>query len=498
MHISAFLRAAILPTALVAVTIGYTDTSLARSRWHRDNNSAPVITGTPQETVAPGEIYFFLPQVTDKDATDSHTFKVKGKPTWTTFDEQTGALKGQPGPGDIGKYRRIRIGVSDGTEYAELPPFDIDVAEPASTVNHPPQIAGTPPGITKTRTGYTFTPDASDEDSDPLTFSIRNKPAWASFNAGRGTLEGMPEDGDAGTYDNIEIGVTDGQATTTLPAFSITVETSNSAPTIAGNPPATVTAGQDYAFQPQASDADGDTLTFSISGKPSWASFDDRTGLLSGRPTASDVNTYAGIRISVSDGQASASLSSFSITVAAGNRAPTIAGSPPTSVTAEQDYAFQPQASDADGDTLTFSISGKPSWASFDGRTGLLAGRPTAADVNSYTGIRISVSDGQATTALPTFAIDVVQSSNGAVTLSWTPPTTNTDGSPLVGLSGYVIGYGQAAGQYTESLSIANPGITSAMIENLGPATWHFAVKAVTDSGSESDYSNEAIKTIPQ
>ena len=88
------------------------------------------------------------------------------------------------------------------------------------------------------------------------------------------------------------------------------------------------------------------------------------------------------------------------------------------------------------------------------------------------------------------------QNANGAVTLSWTPPTTNTDGSPLQGLNGYVIAYGQVSGQYTESVTITNPGITSAVIEQLVPATWHFAVKATTDSGAESDYSVEAVKTI--
>jgi hypothetical protein len=54
--------------------------------------------------------------------------------------------------------------------------------------------------------------------------------------------------------------------------------TQNSAPVIAGSPAASVRAGSAFAFTPTASDADGDTLTFSISGAPAWASFNAQTG----------------------------------------------------------------------------------------------------------------------------------------------------------------------------------------------------------------------------
>src|SRR5215475_12126242 len=45
---------------------------------------------------------------------------------------------------------------------------------------------------------------------------------------------------------------------------------------------------------------------------------------------------------------------------------PTISGTPPGSVLQNTAYSFQPSASDPNGDKLTFSISGKPAWASFD------------------------------------------------------------------------------------------------------------------------------------
>ena len=59
--------------------------------------------------------------------------------------------------------------------------------------------------------------------------------------------------------------------------------------------------------------------------------------------------------------------------VPATNKVPTIAGSPETSVTANTAYSFTPTANDDEGETLTFSITGKPDWADFDTSTGKIA-----------------------------------------------------------------------------------------------------------------------------
>lgn len=92
----------------------------------------------------------------------------------------------------------------------------------------------------------------------------------------------------------------------------------NTPPTISGSPRTSVELGSPYFFRPTAGDVDGDDLTFSIGGKPSWAQFNPGTGQLSGTPTAnSHVGTTGSIWISVSDGEAAANLRSFMITVTA-------------------------------------------------------------------------------------------------------------------------------------------------------------------------------------
>lgn len=178
------------------------------------------------------------------------------------------------------------------------------------------------------------------------------------------------------------------------------------------------------------------------------------------------------------------------------NVAPVIAGTPTKAINAGQAYSFAPSASDANGDTIAFSIQNKPSWASFDTTTGRLSGTPTAANVGTYSNVVISVSDATHTTSLAAFAINVTAISTGSATLSWTPPTQNTDGTTLTNLSGYKIYYGTSASAMTQVITISNTGVVQYVVDNLSPATWYFAVKAVSANGVESDFSATVSKTI--
>jgi hypothetical protein len=276
----------------------------------------------------------------------------------------------------------------------------------------------------------------------------------------------------------------------------------NQPPTISGTPSTTGTVGVAYSFQPSATDPEGQSLRFTVSNRPAWASFSTSTGRLSGTPTVA--GTFSSIRISVSDGKRSKSLSAFTITVASAgsalpvvNQPPTITGAPVTSATAGQPYSFRPTAQDADADPLTFSMQNKPAWATFDASNGTLYGTPSGANVATFANIVISASDGRASASLPAFAITVAAATTGSITVSWVPPTQNTDGTPVTGLSGFRVYYGTASRQYDQSVLVSSPSLTSVVVEGLSSGTtWYFGVKSVNSTGVESDYSNEAVKVL--
>jgi hypothetical protein len=289
----------------------------------------------------------------------------------------------------------------------KLAPADCIGADETPPENTPPVISGSPATQVAEGQTYHFVPSASDADGDSLTFSIANRPSWTSFNTSTGALSGTPDYNSAGTTSDIRITVSDGNATASLSAFSITVSDNNRTPSISGTPSTTVSEGQTYHFAPSASDADGDTLSFSIANPPSWASFNTSTGVLSGTPDYNSAGTTSDIRISVSDGNATASLSAFSITVNDSNRAPSISGSPVTSVDEGSSYSFTPTGSDPDGDSLTFSITNRPQWATFNANTGSLTGTPDTESAGTYGSIVISVSDGSDSASLNSFSITV-------------------------------------------------------------------------------------------
>lgn len=180
--------------------------------------------------------------------------------------------------------------------------------------------------------------------------------------------------------------------------------------------------------------------------------------------------------------------------VGSSNHAPTISGSPPAQAKIGDTYLFAPSAADQDGDTLTFSIQNMPSWATFDAGTGKLLGTPRVADEGTYENVKISVSDGSAEASLPGYSITVVVTADKSVTLSWTPPTQNADGSNLVNLSAYRLYYGTSSSNYTQQQVIDNPGITTYVVGNLLPGTYYFVATAINANGDESDFSNEIVK----
>jgi len=488
--------------------LGTTTTSFAQTkitsgaRTARNANRPPLISGTPLTSVVAGGAYVFAPVASDPDG-DTLKFRIRNRPAWATFSAATGQLQGAPQAANAGEYSDIQIWVSDGRKIAFLAPFSITVTAPVTNTppppltNTPPTITGTPPTSARQGAQYSFQPAAADADRDPLTFTIANRPAWATFNLNTGAVVGTPGAGSAGTYGNIVIGVSDGKVATSLPAFAISVTAASAAPTITGAPATTATVGTLYSFTPNASDPDGGTLTFSIVNRPSWATFNTSTGRLQGTPAAANTGTVGNIVIGVTDGQNSAQLPAFSIAVnAAPNAAPTITGTPATSVMSGTPYTFRPTATDANGDALTFGIANKPTWATFSSSSGQLQGTPTAGDVGTTSGIVISVTDGKASAALPAFGVAVQATAVGSATLTWQPPTQNADGSPLTNLAGFKVYWGPAQGSYPNSTTLNNPGLATYVVNNLVPGTYFFVVTAVNALGAESSPSGTASKTI--
>jgi len=173
-----------------------------------------------------------------------------------------------------------------------------------------------------------------------------------------------------------------------------------------------VAENSSYSFTPTVTDVDsGDTKTFSITNKPSWAAFNSTTGALTGTPDNDDVGVSSNIIITVRDsGGETASLPGFSITVTNVNDAPMISGTPLTAVNEGEEYTFTPIVEDIDpNSTLTFTIVNKPEWTSFNVSTGELMGTPDKDNRGITEGIVITVTDNDGLSAsLDRFSLEVL------------------------------------------------------------------------------------------
>jgi hypothetical protein len=445
----------------------------------------PTISGSPPTSATVGVLYSFTPTTTDPSG-GWLTFSIANRPSWMNFNTSNGRLQGTPAAMHAGTYPNIIISVSDGTTKVSLPAFTLQIS---TASNGAPTISGSPATTVQAGSAYSFTPKVTGQN---LTFSITNKPAWATLNTSTGALTGTPNASQVGTTSGIVISVKNTAGSSSLPAFSITV--TSASPTISGTPGTTATVGTAYSFTPTTTNPSGGTLAFSITSQPSWASFSATTGRLQGTPTSSNVGTNSNIVISVSDGKTKVSLPAFSITVAS-NGAPTISGSPATTVQAGSAYSFTPTVS---GQNLTFSITNKPAWATLDTSTGALTGTPNTSQVGTTSGIVISVKNAAGTSSLAAFSITVTApgTGTGTATLQWNAPTQNANGSALTNLAGYKVYHGTSATALTDVRTLSSPGITTYVFDQLPTGTHYFAVSAVNSAGAESDRTTAQSKTI--
>ncbi len=194
--------------------------------------SGLTISGSPPSTATVGSSYSFTPTAQDSHAGQTLAFAIANKPSWATFNGHTGQLSGTPTAANVGKYPDVAIQAYDALGYVLLPTFGITVQSsgagtPTSTV----KISGTPKTSDTAGSPYSFQPSATDSAGRTVSFSVANKPSWATFSIASGLLSGTPTTSQTGSYANITISASDGQSSSALPPFTITVGTTQAAAT---------------------------------------------------------------------------------------------------------------------------------------------------------------------------------------------------------------------------------------------------------------------------
>jgi hypothetical protein len=166
-----------------------------------------------------------------------------------------------------GSVIRVTVNDGDGGSSLENNVF-IQVLH-----NTAPTISGAPGGHVYVGSTYYFTPTIHDANGHPLTYSIVNKPAWATFNTANGQLSGTPDISYVGNYTGIVITVSDPFVSTDLAAFDILVTDPSGYTDELSNPISdgdTLALNQDGAVTIGVSGGSG-TITHNITDYPATA-----------------------------------------------------------------------------------------------------------------------------------------------------------------------------------------------------------------------------------
>lgn len=372
-------------------------------------------------------------------------------------------------------------------------------------VNQPPSISGSSTAIVNEGEAYQFTPSASDPEGDSLVFTIVNKPLWAVFDTTTGSLSGTPDYDAAGLYDGVQISVSDGESTSTLPVFSVTVNDVAQDPV---EPDPVVTAGPPTL---QTAVVNGENIVLSwiqenAVPEGGYDTFIDDVDTNTQYRTTATTASISGLDVTQSHcfsvesrytdtGEFFSSNQVCSDAQQSPNQSPVISGTPSTTTEVGESYSFTPTASDPDGDQLVFTATNLPGWASVDSTTGRVSGVPGEQDAGSYPGITILVSDGSSSDSLAPFTLLVEAApsqTQASATLTWSAPSTRTDGTSLSmsEIDGYRIYMGESESDLTPVMDINDNTLTVYTFTNLSAGTYYFSVTAYDMDGIESGFSN--------
>lgn len=169
--------------------------------------------------------------------------------------------------------------------------------------------------------------------------------------------------------------------------------------------PVSVNENQQLQLVLSATAADNGTTTFSTDATfGALAQQNQTVATFTWIPGYADSGVHV-VNFTVTDGNSS-STGSTAVTVVNVNRAPTITSSAVDTAEIDNSYYYNVQATDADGDTLTYSLLQGPNGMSIDSDDGELRWTPNATTLNSQS-VQVQVSDG-ALTAAQSFTITVL------------------------------------------------------------------------------------------
>ena len=373
-------------------------------------NQAPIIESQPVREAMAGQPFAYDVQASDPDG-DLLSYLLVTPPAGMTIDANNGMLKWSPTTAQSGDIS-VTVRVIDANGGAATQTWTIAVALPA---NHAPEFETNPDTVVALGQRYDYDANAADIDGDVLQFEMLEAPLGMVVDTVTGRIVWQPRADQIGQH-AVRLQVSDGRGGVAVQQFEVLVsgglDDGNHPPAITSVPETFAVIGGQYAYQVVADDLDGDTLRYALSSAPAGMSIDSATGAVRWSPTSAQAGLHE-VVVVVEDGHGGSSTQSFGVLASTvpggnGNRPPAITSEPLTQVALGQTYRYYLDASDPDGDALSYSLAQAPTGMSIDTVTGVIAWTP--GSLGSAT-VSVRVSDGRGGSALQTFVVTATDSS---------------------------------------------------------------------------------------
>lgn len=391
-------------------------------------NRSPQLSAIPSQTITKERPFQLQLEALDVDG-DLLTFQLLSNPSSRVpqgmeLHPATGTLNWTPSRFQLGSHP-IQVRVVDGKGGSHIQSFTITVVPPLAVDNRKPIIQSQPGISVAARDRYRYQIKATDPDNESLRYTIATGPGGMIIDRQSGIVVWPTTDDDIGSHD-VVLRVSDASGEVTLQAFQIFV--TPSIPTrIISVPPNRHSLGTTFKYTLDAeSRIANDSFNFELLDSPLGATLDRTSGLLQWNP-AQTGNFSFEIKAISSTGEIDIQKFRLAVVDDRVNNPPTILNSPPTSIPALRQWAWQIDGSDPDMDLLQYRLVSGPAGMSITA-TGLVTWLPSLAQITppqaTPHSFRIEVSDGRGGSLARTFSLRVEENRvNHAPVLGGDPRT---------------------------------------------------------------------------
>ena len=103
-----------------------------------------------------------------------------------------------------------------------------------------------------------------------------------------------------------------------------------------------------------------------------------------------------------------------------------------------------------------------------------------------------------ASISVPASSTSATVPATGSLNLSWTAPTTRSNGTPLslADIDGFRLYYGKSLGNYPDSVNVSDGSAQSAVVKNIPVGSYYVVMTTYDVNGLESGYSSAISKIV--